>query len=326
MTNPERLFLFVLLICAQAPSLEAQGEDYDQIRATKRVEALRIDETIIIDGHLDEAVWQYAQPADQFYQQSPDEGELATRQTEVRFLYDDTTLYVGAMLYDDNPEGLIINELRRDFNGGQNDTFGLVLDLFRDGQTGFGFLINAGGATRDTQVYDNGRNDPNWHGVWFSRTAILEDGWSAEYAIPFKTLRFPNREVHEWSMNMVRWSRRVNEMSLWSPVLRPQRHYTVSEAGLLTGIRTQSSSSSANFRVKPYALAEMDRGPVEGSEYDANAGVDIKWGLTSSLVLDGTYRTDFSQVEADAQQINLTRFSLFFPEKREFFLESPGSF
>ena len=174
MMNPERLFLFVLLICAQGSSvagLPSQGESYDEIRATKRVEALRIEEPVVIDGRLDETVWQRAQPADEFYQQSPDEGELATRQTEVRFLYDDTTLYVGAMMYDDQPEGLVINELRRDFGGSQNDTFGLVLDLFRDGQTGFGFLVNAGGATRDTQVYDNGQNDGSWHGVWFSRTA-----------------------------------------------------------------------------------------------------------------------------------------------------------
>jgi len=235
-----------LFLSASASLLRAQGENYTEIRATKKVQALRIEEPIIIDGHLDETVWERAQVAGEWYQQAPDEGELATKQTAVRFLYDDTTLYVGAMMYDPEPDKLIINELTRDFNGGQNDTFGLVLDLFRDGQTGFGFLINAGGATRDTQVYDNGRNDPNWHGVWFSRTAILEDGWSAEYAIPFKTLRFPDQEVPEWGMNMVRWSRHMNEMSLWSPVLRPQRHYTVSEAGLLTGVQAQSSS--ANFR------------------------------------------------------------------------------
>ena len=138
MTHRERLFLFVLLICAQGSSvagLPSQGENYAEIRATKHVETLRIEEPIVIDGRLDEAVWQRAQPADEFYQQSPDEGELATRQTEVRFLYDDTTLYVGAMMYDDQPEGLVINELRRDFGGSSSDTFGLVLSLFRDGQT-----------------------------------------------------------------------------------------------------------------------------------------------------------------------------------------------
>jgi hypothetical protein len=319
--------LYIVLIafsCGKPSWLAAQGENYAEIRASKRMEAVRIQERIVVDGRLDEEVWQRAQPAVDFYQQEPDEGELSAFPTEVRFLYDDTTLYVGAMMYDDHPEALIVNELTRDFVGSNSDTFGLVLDLFRDGQTGFGFLTNAGGATRDTQVYDNGSNNANWNGVWYCRTAILENGWSAEYAIPFKTLRFPNQDIQEWGMNMVRWARRANEMSLWSPVLRPQRHYTVSQAGLLTGVQAQSSGT--NFRVLPYAKAETEDGLPESDDFSGDAGVDVKWGLTSSLVLDGSYRTDFSQVEADAQQINLTRFSLFFPEKRQFFLESPGSF
>lgn len=316
--------LVVTYVCAHGSLLAAQGENYAAIRATKRAAAVRIDEPIYIDGRIDESVWLRAQPAVEFYQQAPDEGRLATRQTEVRFLYDDKNLYIGAIMYDDEPDGLIVNELKRDFRGSTSDTFGLVLDVFRDGQTGYGFLTNAGGATRETQVYDNGSNDASWNGVWFCRTAIRDDGWSAEYAIPFKTLRFPNQKEQEWGLQMVRWSRRANEVSVWTPVLRPQRHYTVSEAGLLTGI--QAASSGANFRVKPYGKTELDHVSTEGNDFDVDAGVDIKWGLTSSLVLDGTYRTDFSQVEADAQQINLTRFSLFFPEKREFFLESPGSF
>ena len=318
--------LTVLLACAGARGspVPAQGESYAAIRATKRIEALRIEEPIYVDGRIDEAVWQRAQPAVEFYQQEPDEGQLATRQTEVRFLYDDENLYVGAILYDDAPDTLVVNELTRDFRGSSSDTFGLVLDVFRDGQTGYGFLTNAGGATRDTQVYDNGSNDANWHGIWYCRTAIREDGWSAEYAIPFKTLRFPRKEEQTWGLQMVRWSRRANETSVWSPVLRPQRHYTVSEAGVLTGIR--AGSPGTNLRIKPYGKAELDHVSTAGNEWLGDAGLDVKWGLTSSLVLDGTYRTDFSQVEADAQQINLTRFSLFFPEKREFFLESPGSF
>ena len=313
------------MLCAQTSWLAAQGrEKYDEIRAGKRVEAVRIDERIVIDGRLDEVVWQRANPAVDFYQQEPDEGQLASQPTEVRFLYDDNMLYIGAMMYDDEPEKAITNDLSRDFSGFSQDQFGVVLDLFRDHQTGFGFLVNPGGAMRDTQAYDNGRSDANWNGVWYCRTAMLENGWSAELGIPFKTLRFPNREVQEWGLNLLRKVRRFNEAAVWSPVPRPFTHYRVSDAGVLTGIQAQSSGT--NFRVLPYAKGETEEGLPDSDDLSGDAGVDVKWGLTSSLVLDGTYRTDFSQVEADAQQINLTRFSLFFPEKRQFFLESPGSF
>ena len=198
---------------------------------------------------------------------------LATRRTEVRFLYDRDTLYIGAILYDPEPDRLITNELKRDFGGSSGDGFGLILDTFQDRRSAFGFTTNPGGAQRESLGYENGRrNDANWHGVWFVKTKIRADGWSLEYAIPFKTLRFPENTSQVWGMNMVRWARRG-----------------------------------------PFGRA-------------GDGGVDVKWGITSSLLLDASWRTDFSQVEADEQQINLTRFSQFFSEKREFFLESPAAF
>ena len=198
---------------------------------------------------------------------------LATRRTEVRFLYDRDTLYIGALLYDPEPDRLITNELKRDFGGSSGDGFGLILDTFQDRRSAFGFTTNPGGAQRESLGYENGRrNDANWHGVWFVKTKIRADGWSLEYAIPFKTLRFPENTSQVWGMNMVRWARRG-----------------------------------------PFGRA-------------GDGGVDVKWGITSSLLLDASWRTDFSQVEADEQQINLTRFSQFFSEKREFFLESPAAF
>ncbi len=198
---------------------------------------------------------------------------MATRRTEVRFLYDRDTLYIGAILYDPEPDRLITNELKRDFGGSSGDGFGLILDTFQDRRSAFGFTTNPGGAQRESLGYENGRrNDANWHGVWFVKTKIRADGWSLEYAIPFKTLRFPENTSQVWGMNMVRWARRG-----------------------------------------PFGRA-------------GDGGVDVKWGITSSLLLDASWRTDFSQVEADEQQINLTRFSQFFSEKREFFLESPAAF
>jgi hypothetical protein len=291
--------------------------DIEAIRAAKRVDAIRIAEPIRVDGVLDEPAWERAIPTGDFYQQQPAEFELATRRTEVRFLYDGDMLYVGVVLYEPEPDRLITNELKRDFSGSSGDGFGLVIDTFQDRRSAYGFIVNPGGAQRDSLGYENGRrNDANWHGVWFVRTALRADAWTAEYAIPFKTLRFPRRDVQEWGINMVRWARRANETSTWAPVPRQFSHYNVAYAGTLSGIG--DAEPGRNLQVKPFATADVSR--------DADGGIDAKWGVTSSMTLDATWRTDFSQVEADEQQINLTRFGLFFPEKREFFLESPSAF
>jgi hypothetical protein len=305
----------------------AQQRDVESIRSAKRVMAVRITETIRVDGLLDDPVWAKAEAASEFYQQFPDEFQPSTTPTEVKFLYDDTNLYVGAMLYDDEPERLITNDLKRDFSGFDTDSFGLVLDTFHDRSNSYGFLVNPGGAMRDAMNADNGRlHDFNWNGVWSARTAILPNGWSLEMVIPFKTLRFPVQESLEWGMNVVRNSRAINERSTWAPVPRQITHYNVAYAGMLGGLA--GVRPGANLYVKPFATAELGKGVPRGSGWDGDAdgGIDVKWGITTSLVMDATYRTDFSQVEADEQQINLTRFSLFFPEKREFFLESPGNF
>ena len=318
--------------CALAVPLAAtaappQAFDLETIRASKRVTAVRISEPIVLDGTLDEAAWALAEPAVDFYQQFPDEFGPATERGEVRFLFDDEMLYIGAMLYDREPGRLIIDSLRRDFSNFQSDSFMIVLDTFLDGRNGYGFVTNAGGAQRDVQASDNGRrNDANWDGAWFTRSKVLENGWSAEIAVPFKTLRFPPGDLQEWGLQLQRVIRRRNEFATWSPVPRQFSHYAVSYAGRLTGITSVESGS--DLRITPFTTGQFTDGSAgtRGWDGDGDAGVDLKWGVKSSLLLDASYRTDFSQVEADEQQINLTRFSLFFPEKRQFFLESPASF
>jgi hypothetical protein len=313
------LILSGAAVRAQSQSPPAQAE-------TKQAVALRISEPIRVDGQLDEAPWRQAAPAVDFVQQEPDEGQPATRRTEVRFVYDDTALYFGAMLYDDAPELAITNELKRDFDDRSGDMLGIVLDTFLDRSNSYGFVTNPGGAQRETQAYDNGeRNDPNWDGIWFVRTAVHDDGWSVEGAIPFKTLRFPDESEQRWGLNIARIVRRTNEVANWSHVPRPHDHYNVGYAGVLTGI--SGVRPGHNLRVTPFTVGKSERS-VGGLNWDADGdgGVDLKWAVTPSLVLDGTYRTDFAQVEADEQQINITRFNLRFPEKRQFFLESPGSF
>ena len=319
------------LTCALALPLTSaavpQDFDVEAVRATKRVAAVRIAEPIVIDGVLDEAAWSLAEPAVDFHQQFPDEFAPATERSSVRFLYDNEMLYIGAMLSDGEPDRLIIDSLRRDFSNFQTDSFLVVLDTFLDQRNGYGFVTNAAGAQRDVQASDNGRrNDGNWDGAWIVRSTVTESGWSTEMAVPFKTLRFPPGDEQQWGLNMQRVIRRKNEFVTWSPVPRQFSHYAVGYAGLLTGITGIQSGS--DLRITPFATGQFtNRAPGRRTwDNGGDGGVDMKWGVTSSLLLDASYRTDFSQVEADEQQINLTRFSLFFPEKRQFFLENPASF
>ena len=314
-------FLFVALAGARAA---AQDIDLEAVRASKRLEAVRVTEPIAVDGILDEPAWQLAEPAGDFLQQFPDEFAPASERSDVRFLYDDEMLYVGGMLYDPEPQRLVIHELRRDFDSFFSDSFLVLFDTFLDQRNGYGFWINPGGARRDVQAFDNRRNDANWDGVWFSRAAVRENGWSFEFAIPFKTLRFPDTSAQEWGLNMLRIINRKNEFAMWSPVPRQFSHYSVSFAGILTGI--DRVARGRDLRITPFTTARLDAGAPAAAGWGGDGGVDLKWGITSSMLLDASYRTDFSQVEADAQQINLTRFSLFFPEKRQFFLESPARF
>ena len=303
--------------------------DYEGIRASKRVVAVRVDHPIIVDGRLDEEAWHHAVPAVDFYQQQPDEGALATEPSEVCFLYDQEYLYIGGTFYDSEPvHGPITNELKRDFSGARDGDFiTVVLDTFHDERNATNFMTNPAGALRDSQSYDDGRQiNANWDGVWFIKTARFARGWAMEMAVPFKTLRFPDRDTQLWGLNILRVIRRKNEITFWSPVPRQFTQFKVSYAGVLEGI--SGVRPGRNLRIKPFAISDASRGVRPGKDgwsADADAGIDLKYGL-DALTLDATYRTDFSQVEADEQQINLTRFSLFFAEKREFFLENQGAF
>ena len=309
------------LLTAAAPVLAQTS-----LSPTRTVAATAVVDRVIIDGQLDEPAWDLATPATDFVQQQPDEGRPATLRSEVRFLYDRHTLYVGAMLFDDQPQLLVVNELKRDFQEANNDLFGVILDTFRDGRNAYGFVVNAGGAQRETLAYDQGeRDDATWNAVWQARTRTIENGWSVEMAIPLAALRFPEPSKGGWGLNLVRVIRRTNEVTTWSPVPRQFTHYHVGYAGVLQGI--SGVRAGRNLRVTPFAIGQATQVGVGASGVSkGNAGADLKWGITPSLVLDGTYRTDFAQVEADQVQINLTRFSTLFPEKRQFFLESPGSF
>ncbi|MGH7505273.1 MAG: DUF5916 domain-containing protein, partial [Longimicrobiales bacterium] len=324
----------VAVFAQDADSLAADGAWPVDPETVPRPEAFatRIDRPIRIDGLLDEAVWQLAAPLGTFVQSQPDAGYPATEPTVVRIMYDDHNLYIGAIAYDSEPDHLVVASLERDFPGGSTrdaDIFSFTLDTFLDRRNCFIYLINPYGAYRDGQVFNDSRNtDFGWDGVMEVKTRIHEDGWTVELAIPWTSLRFnPTDGEQAWGINLLRRVRRKNEDSYWAPVDRRDPVHRMSKAGTLRGLT--GLDGGRNLSVKPYVLGATGEGSLLRSADRAphgEIGGDAKWGITPGLTLDLTLNTDFSQVEVDEEQINLTRFPLFFPEQRDFFVENSGSF
>jgi hypothetical protein len=303
----------------------SQQVDYDTARFDRRLPAVRAAGAITIDGALDEPDWSRAPVASGFIQNDPREGDPASEETEVRVLYDASNLYVGVRARDRDPAAILTSELAKDFNRASGDDFEIVLDTFHDGRNGYMFATNARGAKWDAQMINEGREiNENWDGLWQVRARVTDDGWYAEIAIPFRTLRFSGASSQTWGVNFQRRVRRRNEDSFWAPLPRIYDLTRVSLAGTLEGL--EGVRPGNDLRVKPYVLGSSGTSRVAAIGTDAEAGVDVKFGVTSGLTWDFTVNTDFSQVEADEQQVNLTRFSLFFPEKRDFFLENSGVF
>ena len=287
---------------------------------------MRVESAITVDGKLDEGDWALAEPATDFIQQNPQTGQPSTERTEVRLLYDDENLYVGVYCFDSaGPEGLVVHQVTRDFPGFEEDQFGVILDTFQDNRNGFIFNTNPQGAKSDAQVGGDGTSyNRNWDTIWHVQSRITEAGWQTEIAIPFKSLRFNQAEGHNWGINFSRRIRRKNEETHWSPIPRPFGMSRISQAGRLEGV--DGLRQGMNLQVKPFLSAPVVRLEGDDVDFKPEVGLDVKYGLSSQLTLDLTLNTDFAQVEADNQQINLTRFSLFFPEKREFFLENASIF
>lgn len=315
----------VLALLSLPERVLADRLDYATVRLNRTLAAVRTNAPITLDGALDEAEWRDARVATGFTQSEPDEEQPATEDTEVRVLYDDTVLYIGIQAHDSRPEHIIVGDLKKDFNAQSGDAFEVVLDTFHDERNGYMFTTNAMGAKWDAQMVNEGREiNADWDAVWNVRSRIAAGGWSAEMAIPFSSLKFLNADPQTWGINFMRRLRRRNEESYWAPVPRNYRLARVSLAGTLQGL--QGLRGGRDLRVKPYALASAGAASSNPATGDVAVGLDVKYAATAGLVADLTVNTDFSQVETDEQQINLTRVSLFFPEKREFFLENSGVF
>ncbi|MEZ5419214.1 MAG: DUF5916 domain-containing protein [Vicinamibacterales bacterium] len=292
--------------------------------------ASRLPAPLVLDGRLDDAVYAQVAPLTDFIQQEPREGQPASEKTEAWILFDDTNLYIAARCWESHPEREVANELRRD-NGNilGNDNFTFVIDTFHDKRNGYMFQTNPLGALRDMTVTDDQQNSA-WNGIWYVKTAHFDQGWTLEVAIPFKTLRYRGNGAQTWGVNMrrlVRWKNEFSYLSLVPAALGTTGVSRMASAATVQGIEPPAQSKNLEF--KPYALGTSTAARRAGAldaDLGGNGGFDFKYGLTRSLIVDATYRTDFAQVEEDLQQINLTRFSLFFPEKREFFIEGQGIF
>jgi len=302
--------------------------------------AISLESAPEIDGNvLNDAVWQTVEPFGDLIQAQPNLGLPASEKTEIRIAYTKETLYLSVVCYDSRPKELVVSDARRDADLDNTDAFLFILDTYKDGQNGFVFGTNSLGVEYDAQVDNEGQGNfnvnrqqggviggfnLNWDASWVVQTEVGDYGWSAEFAIPARTLRF--QAGKDWGINFRRNIRKSNEIAYWAAMPLGLDLKRLSLAGTLTGL---DLPSPGNLKLIPYVLGRMDKDYTladSKADFSGEVGGDVKFSVTPSLTLDLTYNTDFAQVEVDDQQVNLDRFNLFFPEKRPFFLENAGLF
>ena len=327
------LFLCAFSVLQAAPGFNAITiQDTTTFDATNKryLTAMHAPLAPVIDGRLDDTFWQSVPFQSHFVQREPVEGAPATEKTAVAVGFDADHLFLVIRCFDSEPEKIIAREMRRDALVDDDDFVEIVLDTYHDHRSGFYFIMNPNGVRRDAMLADEGRQyNPSWDGVWQCRTQITDQGWQLEIALPLKTLRFEEGQNATWGMNIARMIRRKNEHVYWQLIPRELGHaniFRLSEAGNLRGLT--DLHMGGNVEIQPYVMGglqhDIDSGNALSSTGDL--GLDAKVALTGNLSMDITLNTDFAQVEADQEQVNLSRFSLYFPEKREFFLEGAEIF
>ena len=306
----------LLMIAGGAPA---------QNRPPAAIPAQRLTSTIQVDGVLKEKAWQSAQRISSFMQREPEVGKPATERTEVALLYDQHSLNLGVWCYDREPARLVAQKMQRDFDFETEDNFIVIIDTYNDERNGYLFVINPNGARADALITDNGNHVNNdWDGVWNVAARVDEAGWFAEIAIPFSTLKFSAAAQQVWGVNFERNIRRKREQVRWQAWSQDADILQVARAGDLLGLENVTSSNLLEAR--PYSLGGLEKPRGLGSSSVADFGGDLDYLITSTMKLNVTANPDFAQVESDRAQINLTRFSLKFPEKRKFFLEGRDVF
>ena len=297
--------------------MSIDGEPSYNQRSMKAIKVLNRPR---IDGVLDDPVWEQVEFQGDFIQRVPVTGAPPTEKTVFAIIYDDENVYFGVHMYESEPDKIRISEMRRDGSLFNDDSFEMVLDTFHNHRNAYNFIINAAGSVIDAMVGEDGKIwNRNWDGIWTAKTSIDDSGWSLEIAIPWQTLRFREGDDIIMGGNFVRRIIRKNEFDYWRlvPLYAGREGQTrISEAGDISGFN--GLKMRGNFDFKPFLTGGLQRDDFV-SEDLSDVGVDLKANITSTLTADFTYNTDFAQIEADQEQINLARFDLFFPEKRDFF-------
>ncbi|MFC1650326.1 DUF5916 domain-containing protein [Candidatus Latescibacterota bacterium] len=331
---PDDFIARVVTGTATTGTVSPENISYEQV---KRLSAVAIQSPVTFDGYLNEPFWKDAAAASGFTQQEPVEGVTSSEKTEVRIIFDEENLYIGVICFDKEPSKIVANELSVDVELAGDDNFSVVIDTFNDNRGGFYFSTNPNGARLDgkiTGTRSTGRKRPgdtrrrsdinlDWNGIWDVTANITAQGWTAEIVIPFKTLRFSYDQIQEWGINFERDISRKNEKSLWTSWRRNDGLMQLTRSGILDNLKDIKRGSKLESIPYTFAGVEKNEGKTDNN---LKAGIDIKYPLTSELTLDFTTYTDFAQIEADQTIINLTRFDIRYPEKRDFFLEGAEIF
>jgi hypothetical protein len=341
----DRAVAFVLFTCnaliwgQSNPASQAGRAQEGVQQSLQSVQAFRADHAPRLDGTLNDPIWQQATPVTGFSQREPFEGQEPTEKTEVRILYTRSAVFFGVTCFDSNPSGIVATELRRDVSQELDDYFEIIIDSAHDRRNAYVFQVNPLGTQRDASITEEQRTDSSqgdgdsgWDGVWTSEARVSQHGWTLTVGIPFATLNFMQSRDVIWGINFKRFIRRKNEEDLWSGWKRMFGSARISQAGELHGI--SDIGSGRLFIVKPYGLTGFSHFPADaagtgltpGLSALYTGGLDVKLGLRSNLVANFTINTDFADADVDTQQFNLTPYKLFFPEKRQFFLENAGVF
>jgi hypothetical protein len=318
--------IIIILALSNAVVNHISAQSRSMNHETYRIHITRINEEIEIDGLLEENIWEFAEKAEKFQRVTPTDTGYAIAQTSVMVAYDELNIYMAAVCYDPSPGKRPVQSLRRDFSFFGNDNFAMFFDTFNDQTNGFAFYVSAAGAQGDQLIYNGSTPNANWNTKWRSAVMSYDDRWVVEYSIPFRSLRYSEGDTI-WGINFGRFDLKTNEKSAWAPMPRQFNHCDLAYTGTLIWDEPLRKSG-LRFSLIPYLSGKVTKDNLAGEDpkWDGGAGFDTKLMLSTSMNLDLTVNPDYSQVEQDVQVTNLDRFELFYPERRQFFLENSDLF